>query len=39
MMDIMFDLPDQGAGQFYEVTEDVIMGNQKLFPIPKNKSA
>ena len=39
MMDIMFDLPDQGVGQHYEVTEDIILGRQKLFPIPKNKSA
>jgi ATP-dependent Clp protease ATP-binding subunit ClpX len=41
MLDIMFDLPDNGNGQRYVITEDVVEGRAKLFPLPesKNKSA
>jgi ATP-dependent Clp protease ATP-binding subunit ClpX len=41
MLDIMFDLPDQGAGCRYVISKDVVEGRQPLFPIaePKNKSA
>ena len=41
MLDIMFDLPDQGAGCRYMISEDVVEGRQPLYPIsePKNKSA
>jgi ATP-dependent Clp protease ATP-binding subunit ClpX len=41
MLDIMFDLPEQGHGQSYLITEDVVAGREKLFPMPepKHKSA
>jgi ATP-dependent Clp protease ATP-binding subunit ClpX len=41
MLDIMYDLPEQGAGKRYVVTDDVVAGRQRLLPIaePKNKSA
>ncbi|NUQ63254.1 MAG: ATP-dependent Clp protease ATP-binding subunit ClpX [Pirellulales bacterium] len=41
MLDIMFELPDHGAGQRYVITEDVVEGRAKLFPLQdtKNKSA
>lgn len=41
MLDIMFDLPDQGPGMRYIITDDVVMGREQLLPIPqtKNKSA
>jgi len=41
MMDIMFELPEQGPGHHYEITEDVVEGRGKLIPMPqpKNKSA
>src|SRR5277367_3184401 len=41
MLDIMYDLPDQGPGNRYTITKDVVEGRQTLLPIsePKNKSA
>ncbi len=41
MLDIMFELPDQERGQKYRITDDVVYGRTKLFPLPerKNKSA
>jgi ATP-dependent Clp protease ATP-binding subunit ClpX len=41
MLDVMFELPEQGAGKHYVVTDDVVLGRQRLFPLtePKNKSA
>jgi ATP-dependent Clp protease ATP-binding subunit ClpX len=41
MLDIMYDLPEQGAGKRYVVTDDVVAGRQRLLPMaePKNKSA
>ena len=41
MLDIMFELPDQEPGQKYHITDDVVYGRTKLFPMPerKNKSA
>ena len=41
MLDIMYDLPEQGRGQSYLITEDVVAGREKLFPMPepKHKSA
>ncbi len=41
MLDIMFDLPDQGPGMRYVITDDVVMGREQMLPIPqpKNKSA
>ncbi len=41
MLDIMYELPERGAGARYVITADVVEGRQKLFPIveAKNKSA
>ncbi len=41
MLDIMYDLPDQGRGSRYTITKDVVEGRKHMFPIaePKNKSA
>jgi ATP-dependent Clp protease ATP-binding subunit ClpX len=42
MLDIMFELPDQQAGSKYVVTEEVVQGRERLFPIaqePKQMSA
>ena len=41
MLDIMFDLPEQATGLKYVITEDVVSGRAKLFPMaePKHKSA
>jgi ATP-dependent Clp protease ATP-binding subunit ClpX len=41
MLDIMFELPDQGPGGRYVLTEDIVFGRTKLFPLPepKHKSA
>lgn len=41
MLDIMYELPEQGAGKRYMVTDDVVAGRQRLFALaePKNKSA
>jgi len=41
MLDIMYDLPEQGAGGRYLITEDVAEGREQLFPLPepKHKSA
>ncbi len=41
MLDLMYDLPEQGAGKRYVITDDVVMGREQLLPIPrtKNKSA
>ena len=41
MLDIMFELPDQERGQKFRITDDVVYGRSKLFPMPerKNKSA
>jgi hypothetical protein len=41
MLDVMFELPEQGPGKQYVVTDEVVLGRQRLFPMaePKNKSA
>jgi ATP-dependent Clp protease ATP-binding subunit ClpX len=42
MLDIMFELPEQGAGQKYLVTPEVVRGSKPLFGTidePKHKSA
>ena len=41
MLDILFELPDQPAGATYLITDDIVAGRQRLFPMPepKNKSA
>lgn len=37
MLDIMFDLPEQQPGQKYRVTDDVVLGRQRLFCLPEQK--
>ncbi len=41
MLDIMFELPEQQPGSNYLITDDVVLGRDKLFPMPepKHKSA
>jgi ATP-dependent Clp protease ATP-binding subunit ClpX len=41
MLDIMFDLPERGAGQRYTISKEVVEGRKPLFSIsePKHKSA
>jgi ATP-dependent Clp protease ATP-binding subunit ClpX len=41
MLDIMFDLPEQGPGNRYVITDGIVEGRTPLFPIaePKHKSA
>lgn len=41
MLDIMFDLPEQGAGKRYLITPEVVNGRQRVFPLvePIQKSA
>jgi ATP-dependent Clp protease ATP-binding subunit ClpX len=41
MLDIMYELPEQPRGANYLVSEDVVDGRDKLFPVPepKHKSA
>jgi ATP-dependent Clp protease ATP-binding subunit ClpX len=41
MLDIMFELPERGAGQKYVITPNVVSGRERLLPIPepKHKSA
>jgi ATP-dependent Clp protease ATP-binding subunit ClpX len=39
MLDIMYELPDQEEGAVYTINAAVVMGNEKLFKMPKSKSA
>lgn len=41
MLDIMFELPEQSPGTNYLITDDIVLGRDKLFPLPepKHKSA
>ncbi|MEZ6072080.1 MAG: ATP-dependent Clp protease ATP-binding subunit ClpX [Pirellulales bacterium] len=41
MLDIMFELPEQGPGGHSVINEDIVLGREKLFPLPepKHKSA
>ncbi len=41
MLDIMFELPDQSDGGSYVISEEIVEGAQRLFPLPgeKQKSA
>ncbi len=41
MLDIMFELPEQPPGSNYRITDDVVLGRNKLYPMPepKHKSA
>ena len=37
MLDILFELPDQSSGATYLITDDVVLGRQRLFPLPESK--
>ncbi len=39
MLDIMFDLPEQPRGSRYVITDDIVLGKQRLFEQPQTKSA
>ena len=42
MHDIMYELPDQPAGNRYLVSDDIVYGRQQLVPLPaeaKTKTA
>jgi len=41
MLDVMFELPDQGTGKSYLITPEVVRGQERVFPLPepKHKSA
>lgn len=44
MLDVMFELPEQGAGKKYVITPEVVRGRERLIPMPmpaepKHKSA
>jgi ATP-dependent Clp protease ATP-binding subunit ClpX len=39
MLDIMYELPDQEDGAIYTVNAGVVQGSEKLFKMPKSKSA
>ena len=39
MLDILYELPDQKEGAVYLVNGDVVDGKEKLFKMPKTKSA
>ncbi len=43
MLEILFELPDQGGGKSYVITEEIVDGLEQLFPLvdepPKHKSA
>ncbi|MBX9656445.1 ATP-dependent Clp protease ATP-binding subunit ClpX [bacterium] len=39
MLDVMFDLPDQGQNQKYIIDRDIVLRKKRLFPIPKRESA
>jgi ATP-dependent Clp protease ATP-binding subunit ClpX len=37
MLEIMFELPEQPRGSNYVITDEVVCGRQRLFPLPKPK--
>ena len=37
MLDIMYELPEQGGESKYLITEDVVYGRQQLYPLPEPK--
>jgi ATP-dependent Clp protease ATP-binding subunit ClpX len=37
MLDIMYELPEQERGASYVITEDVVLGRERLFPLPERK--
>lgn len=39
MLDIMYDLPEQPKGSKVVITEEVVLGDRKLFDMPESRSA
>ena len=39
MLDIMYDLPDEGAGNNYVITDEIVAGDAKLLPMPQKKES
>ena len=39
MLDIMYELPEQGEGKVYTIDEKVVHGKRDLFTMPTSKSA
>jgi ATP-dependent Clp protease ATP-binding subunit ClpX len=43
MLDVMYELPDEGRGHRYCIDEGVVQGRERLLPLPmpepKTKSA
>jgi ATP-dependent Clp protease ATP-binding subunit ClpX len=39
MLDVMFELPDQGANQKFMIDREVVLRKKRLFPNPKRESA
>jgi len=39
MLDVMFDLPEQGHNQKYVIDRDIVLRKKRLFPSPKRESA
>jgi len=37
MLDIMYELPEQERGASYVITDDIVVGRERLFPIPERK--
>jgi len=37
MLDIMYELPEQERGASYVITDDIVLGRERLFPIPERK--
>lgn len=38
MLDVLYHLPEQGAGSRYVITADVVEGKRPLFPVPASQS-
>ena len=39
MLDMMFDLPDVPKGTKFNITEELVLGNDQYFQLPESKSA
>jgi len=37
MLEILFELPDQARGARYLITEEIVSGRERLFPLPEQK--
>ncbi|MBN2218395.1 MAG: ATP-dependent Clp protease ATP-binding subunit ClpX [Pirellulales bacterium] len=37
MLDILFELPDQARGTRYLISEDIVVGRERLFPLSEKK--